>query len=225
MAEVITRFKADTAQYDRKIKDAKKSLDQLGLSSTSVGRALGSIKNAFTAITPAVAGLAAGVGVAAGAIKVVGDAFKQNEVVMDSWRANIEGAKGVYDGFLNALNTGDFGGFFRNIDNIVNAARAAYNALDELGTFNAFNQIQLQGAKTALTEAINSYKEGSISKEELLSAANELKNELSTRQRKEQEAYSTAVPLSHQSVMLVPKALWMFFPVSTEIMKKSKILR
>lgn len=130
---------------------------------------------------------------AAVAIKVAGDAFKQNELIMDEFGRETEEAKGIYTGFLNALNTGDFSSFFSNLDKIRSSARAAYDALDELGTFNAFNQIQTEKARTNFTEATANFREGSGTKEDVQAAADALKKELQTRQEKEQKAYLAAI--------------------------------
>lgn len=130
---------------------------------------------------------------AAAALKVASDAFKQNEEFMDEWGRTTEAAGTVYQGFLNALNTGDLGGFLRNIGNIISKSREAYDAMDQLGTFNAFNQIQIEGARTDFTEAMANYREGSGSKEDVKAAADRLKNEMQSRQDKEQAAYIAAI--------------------------------
>ena len=140
----------------------------------------------FTKLGVAAAGIGA-------ALKVATDALKQNEQFMDEWGATVESAQGLYDGFLNALNTGDFSGFFRSMDDIVLAARAAYDAMDELGTFNAFNQIQKEAAKTNFTQAVADFREGKVSREDVQAAAEALKQELEAQADKEREAYEAAV--------------------------------
>lgn len=133
---------------------------------------------------------AAGVGAA---IKVATDAFRQNEELMDDWGRLTESATAIYDGFLNALNTGDLSGFFRNMDDIVKSAQKAYDALDELGTFNAFNQINKEAAKTNFTQAVADYREGKVSREDAQGAAEALKQELEAQADKERAAYEAAV--------------------------------
>lgn len=130
---------------------------------------------------------------AAAAIKVATDAFKQNELIMDEFGRETEEAKGIYTGFLNALNTGDFSSFFSNIDKIRSSARAAYDALDELGTFNAFNQIQTEAARTGFTDAVTNYREGSGSIDDVKAARDQLVGELEKRQKKEQDVYKKAI--------------------------------
>ena len=159
-----------------------------GLSSVldAVAGKLGVPVEMFTKLGAAAAGIGA-------ALKIAGDALKQNEQFMDEWGATVESAKGLYDGFLNALNTGDFSGFFRSMDDIVLAARAAYDAMDELGTFNAFNQIQKEAAKTNFTQAVADFREGKVSREDAQAAAEVLKQELEAQADREREAYEAAV--------------------------------
>lgn len=151
-----------------------------------VGSKMGIPMEMFTKLGPVVAAAGA-------AIKVATDVFRQNEELMDEWGQTTEAAGTVYQGFLNALNTGDLGGFLRNIGNIISKSREAYDALDQLGTFNAFNQIQIEGARTNFNEAMANYREGRGTKEDVKAAADRLKNEMQSRQDKEQAAYIAAI--------------------------------
>lgn len=127
------------------------------------------------------------------ALKVATDAFKQNEILMDEWGRFTEGAKGVYEGFLNALNTGDFSGFLSRIREIVSASEAAYDAMDALGTFNAFNQINKERAKTNLQQSIADYREGKGTKADVEAARDALISELEAQQNFELNAYKDAI--------------------------------
>lgn len=180
-----------------RIKDFKGELQDVNLELGEGGGGLSGILDAvagkigipvemFTKLGVAAAGIGA-------AIKVAGDALKQNEQIMDEWGATVESAKGLYDGFLNALNTGDFSGFFRSMDDIVLAARAAYDAMDELGTFNAFNQINKEAAKTNFSQAIADYRSGEGTREDAVAAADKLKAELQAQADREKKAYEETV--------------------------------
>lgn len=195
MAEnnLLTRYKADNSDFVKKTKDAQRTLDQFGLKGTEVGSKISKITDALNINVGALSKLAVGLGAAGAALKVAGDAFKQNEVIMDEFNRNIEAAKGVYDGFLNALNTGDISGFLSNINNIVKAARDAYDAMDDLGTFNAFNQINAEGNRANLSEALANFKSGKGSAKSITSAADAVKEDLRQRQKYEQNAYETAI--------------------------------
>ena len=184
-------------QLKSRIKDANSEIKEVSQELGNGSNGLGGIMDAlagkigipvemFTKLGAAAAGVGA-------ALKVATDALKQNEQIMDEWGATVESAKGLYDGFLNALNTGDFSGFFRSMDDIVLAARAAYDAMDELGTFNAFNQINKEAAKTNFTQAVADFREGKVSKEDAQAAAEALKAELQAQADREKKAYEETV--------------------------------
>lgn len=74
------------------------------------------------------------------ALDVAKDAFFQSESNIDEWGRTVEGAKGAYDVFLNALNSGNWSNFFSNIDKAIQGGRDLYNALDRLGSIKSNNQ-------------------------------------------------------------------------------------
>ena len=180
-------------QLKTRIKDSKSELSEVEGRMTSFGDVAKQMGNKLGLPMEQIAKFGPYGAAAAAALKVASDAFKQNEEFMDEWGRTTEAASTVYQGFLNALNTGDLGGFLRNIGNIITKAREAYDAMDQLGTFNAFNQIQIEGARTDFTEAMANYREGSGSKEDVKAAADRLKNEMQSRQDKEQAAYIAAI--------------------------------
>lgn len=188
LAASLDQIKGRIKATEVDLKGVSQELGGGGLSKVmeTLGSKIGIPAGAFTALGGAMAAGAA-------AAKVTSDAFKQNEEFMDEWGRTTEAAGTVYQGFLNALNTGDLGGFLRNIGNIISKSREAYDAMDQLGTFNAFNQIQIEGARTDFTEAMASYRDGSGSKEDVKAAADRLKNEMQSRQDKEQAAYIAAI--------------------------------
>ena len=136
----------------------------------------------FTKLGAAAAGIGA-------ALKVATDALKQNEEFMDEWGRITESATAIYDGFLNALNTGNFSAFFSNMDGIVQSAREAYDALDDLGTFQAFNQINELKARAGMDNAIAAYREGTGSKEAVRSAGANMIAQLEQRLDLQNTAY------------------------------------
>ena len=216
IAEMTKSFTELSLQYNRLTKEEKaspfgktlaSSLDQLKTRIKDSKSELAGVEGQLTSFGDVAKQMGAKLGIpveqltkfgpygaaAAAALKVASDAFKQNEEFMDEWGRTTEAAGTVYQGFLNALNTGDLGGFLRNIGNIISKSREAYDAMDQLGTFNAFNQIQIEGARTDFTEAMANYREGSGSKEDVKAAADRLKNEMQSRQDKEQAAYIAAI--------------------------------
>lgn len=127
------------------------------------------------------------------AIKIAGDALKQNELVVDEWGRTTEAAGALYDGFLNSLNTGDISGFLKTIGKIITKARDAYDAMDKLGTFNAFNQINVERGRTGLADAITNFREGTGSKEDVQAARNFFVQQLQDRKKLESKAYQDAI--------------------------------
>ena len=195
MAEnsLLTRYKADNSDFVKKTKEAQRALDQFGVKGTEIGSKISRITDVLNINVGALSKLSVGLGAAGAALKVAGDAFKQSESFMDEWGQTVESAKSLYDGFLNAINTGNISGYLRNINNIVDAAKAAYNAMDDLGTFNAFNQINEVKNKANFTEAVANFKAGTGSKESVLNAADAMKRDLQKRRQKETEEYLTRI--------------------------------
>ena len=175
----VVKLTLESNQYEKGMRQAQKSWNEFT-------KGIGLSMSKFTAV-------GAAIGAVTGALKVAKDAFFKNEQQLDEWGRTVEASKSLYNGFLNSINNGDISGFLSNINTITEAARAAYDALDNLGTFNAFNQINTQRTRTGLTEAMAGYRMGETSKEDVQKAAKAYQEELRTRQKLEQEAYSQAV--------------------------------
>lgn len=93
--------------------------------------------------------LGVAIGGAQVALKVAKDAFMASDANVDAWGGTVEAATSVYEGFLNALNTGDISGFLDRIGTITTAARQAYDELDALGTLQT---VQKPGVSKRETE-------------------------------------------------------------------------
>lgn len=129
------------------------------------------------------------------AMKVATDAFMTSEQGVDAWGRTVESAKGVYEGFLNSLNTGDISGFLNNIQSIVDAASEAYDALDTLNTYKAFNQVNQARSKARYAEALEAYKLNPTeeNKKALTEANAEVVRLLKEQAALQKEAYGKAV--------------------------------
>lgn len=189
MADVITRLKVDSSGFDKKIKDAQRSIDQFGLKGTEVGNRIKALSDALSLNVGSISKFSVAMAAAGAAIKVATDAFKANEEMMDEWGRITESSRAIYDGFLNAINTGDISGYLSRIGEIRKAAREAYDAMDELGTFNAFNRNNLSAARAGFDQALADYRNGNASKEEVASAKKTLKDLLEERKKLEQDDY------------------------------------
>lgn len=136
-AQSVVRLGLESNQYERGIKQARRSFDDF-----TKGIGAGVLK--LTAVSAAITATTT-------ALKVAKDAFFASERNVDEWGRTVEAAKSVYEGFLNSINTGDISGFLSNIDRIVTAARAAYDELDKLGSMKT-----IQGPEISKQETENS---------------------------------------------------------------------
>ena len=205
---------ASLGQLKERIGEAKGQLEEVGqeMKGTSeqsgeLGGAVEMLASKFGVSVEALTGWGVALAAATGALKVATDAFKQNEELMDWWGTTMEEATSLYDGFLNALNTGDMSGFLDSINQIVDAAAEAYNAMDALGTFNAFNQINASTQRAALSGAIADYREGKGSAADVKAASDTYRSFLENRQQLERENYEAKVAEYAKSRNVDPELL------------------
>lgn len=133
-AQSVVRLGLESNQYERGIKQARRSFDDF-----TKGIGAGVLK--LTAVSAAITATTT-------ALKVAKDAFFASERNVDEWGRTIEGAKSLYEGFLNSINTGDISGFLSNMDQIVTAAKAAYDEMDKLGSMKTIQGPQISAQET-----------------------------------------------------------------------------
>ena len=140
----------------------KTRIDQAKAELNDVNKELGNTKQAEVDTTGGLEGLTSALGInvkslmgwgtalAAGkvALDVAKDAFFASESSVDEWGRTIQSAQGLYEGFLNALNTGDISGYLSRMNDIVTAARAAYDELDKLGTMKTIQAPKVSAQQT-----------------------------------------------------------------------------
>ena len=124
------RAQAARAELD----NASKSLSDNGQEAQQSSSALDALASKFTINIDALKLFDIGLQAAKAALDVAKDAFFASETNVDEWGRTLQSADGIYQSFLQSLNTSDFSGFLNNIGQVTQAAREAYNALDELGT-------------------------------------------------------------------------------------------
>lgn len=185
-AQSVVRLGLESNQYERGIKQARRSFDDFTKGIGAGVLKLSAVSAAITATTTA--------------LKVVKDAFMQNETFADKWGETIESAKGIYQSFLQALNSGNFDGFLGNIDRVVSAAKAAYSALDELGTRMTIinpERAKLQARQTELRATIRREGAGSAAGQaaqaELRSMEKDVRQAFMTESRLNYNAFKTQV--------------------------------
>lgn len=193
LAASLEQIKQRAQEARAQLDNASKSLSDNGQEAKGSSGALDALASKFTINIDAIKLFNVGLQAAEGALSIAKDAFFNNEEQLDEWGRTVQASEGLYQGFLNALNTGDISGYLSNIGNIIQAAREAYDALDALETYNAFNQINIERTRTNMTESIADFRGGKGTKEGVKAAGEAYKKELADRQRLEQEAYVAAV--------------------------------
>jgi F0F1-type ATP synthase membrane subunit b/b' len=188
MSDAIVRLLLNTSGFDSNLQRSKGRMRDFSNQGSSTG-------NVLKLLGGNLAKLTGGLTAAGAALKVATDTFKTSESNIDAWGRTMESAKGVYEGFLNSLNTGDISGFLNNINQIISAAEDAYNALDDLKTYQAFNQVNAAKAKAGYAEALDAYKlkPTKENKEALAKANAEVIKNLKEESKKQGEAYNTAL--------------------------------
>ena len=189
-------LKKSLEQLQNRINDGKKALGEInGTIGESKNKtdilsgAVNDLAGKFGLSVPKLGAMSVAIAGVTGALKVAKDAFFANEQSLDEWGKATDSAKSVYNGFLDALNTGDISGYLGRINQIVDAARKAYDALDELGTYNAFNQVNVSRDKQRLTNAMADYREGKGSKASVQAASGDVQKNLRELYLKQQGAY------------------------------------
>lgn len=193
-------LKKSLEELRQRINDGKASLNEINSSIGESKQQTSSLSTVVNDLTgklglniPKLGAMSLAIGAVTTALKVAKDAFFANEQSLDEWGRTTESAKSLYQGFLNALNTGDISGYLSRINDIVNAARTAYDALDELGTYNAFNQVNSSRNRQRFTNAIADYREGKGSKQEVQAAANAILKELGQTYQKQSAVYDAKI--------------------------------
>ena len=191
-----------------RINDTKKELKDIDQELGNTKQAEDGAKSGLEGLTSALginvkslAGWGAALTAGKVALDVAKDAFFANESTVDDWGRTVESAKGIYEGFLQSLNTGDISGFLNNISQITAAAREAYNALDELGTRQTIlnpERAKLQARSTELKSTIR--REGANSAAGKAAAA-----ELKALEKPLTEAWKTESKLNRDAFTALVK--------------------
>lgn len=139
MADVITRFKVESGEYEAKVNKAKKSLNDFENSGKKAGSSLEGFANAIGLSTAKLGALGLAVTAGSAAIKVATDTFFASESNIDEWGRTVEGVKGAYDVFIQSISNGDWSNFLTRLNEAIQGSRDLYDALDRLGSIKANN--------------------------------------------------------------------------------------
>lgn len=134
LAASLDQIKQRAQEARAQLDNASKSLQENADAGKEDSSVLAQLASKFTVNIDALKLFDMGLQAAKAALDVAKDAFFASETNVDEWGRTLRSADGIYQSFLQSLNTGDFSGFLNNIGQVTQAAREAYNALDELGT-------------------------------------------------------------------------------------------
>lgn len=221
-------LKKSLEELRQRINDGKASLNEINSSigeskqqTTSLSTAVNDLTGKLGLNIPKFGAMSLAIGAVTGVLKVAKDAFFANEQAVDEWGRTTESAKSLYQGFLNALNTGDISGYLSRINDIVNAARAAYDALDELSTHVAFNQVNTTRNRQRMSNAIADLREGRGSREAVGAASNAVINDLKNSYYAKQGAYVATINKVAAEYGVSGKALYNVLNGSEENFKRA----
>ena len=139
MADVITRFKVESGEYEAKVNKAKKSLNDFENSGKKAGGSLEGFANAMGLSTAKLGALGLAVTAGSAAVKVATDTFFASESNIDAWGRTVESVKGAYDVFIQSISNGDWSNFLTRLNEAIQGSRGLYDALDRLGSIKANN--------------------------------------------------------------------------------------
>ena len=139
MADVITRFKVESGEYEAKVNKAKKSLNDFENSGKKAGGSLEGFANAMGLSTAKLGALGLAVTAGGAAVKVATDTFFASESNIDAWGRTVESVKGAYDVFIQSISNGDWSNFLTRLNEAIQGSRDLYDALDRLGSIKANN--------------------------------------------------------------------------------------
>lgn len=148
LSESLGQLRQRTIDAKDEMANLNRQLEPVNSTSRETGGIMGTLKDKLTLNVDALKLFNAGLQAAKAALDVAKDAFMASEANVDEWGRIIDSSKSLYEGFLNALNTGDITGYLGRIDQIVQAARAAYNELDRLGTMKTIQAPQMSAQQT-----------------------------------------------------------------------------
>ncbi len=129
--DVIVRMKANTADYDKNMAKAKKSLEQFGEQNLTLGGVMSKSTAALVKAGAAMLSLNAAMEVGK---KVIGG----SQSATDAFGRTMEVSSRLVDGFFESISRGNFSSFVAGLKDVITNARQAYDALDALSTFEAF---------------------------------------------------------------------------------------
>lgn len=131
------------------IKQAEVQLSGMQSQMSVMSKATTTASSSMSRLVSIVGRFTPAIGAGTAALKVAKDAFFSSEQNIDEWGRTVDGARGMYQTFLDAINSGSWSGFFDNLGKANKEMRDLYDKYDRLGSIQQNNQaaIAIQEAK------------------------------------------------------------------------------
>lgn len=110
--------------------------------------------------------MAPAVSAGAAALSIAKKAMQENQSITDEWARITASATSTYEGFVNALVSGNLSSFFNNMDQIISKARQAADAIDALETAQLFNSREMARLGMEQEKHLSILRNKSITKEQ-----------------------------------------------------------
>lgn len=130
---------------ESRLKSMNEQMTAVKGATTSASSSMGSLIGIVGKFAPAISAGAA-------ALQVAKDAFFASEENIDDWERAVEGAKGTYNLFLDALNRGDLSYFFRNMGKAKKAMQDIFDLDDKAGSIKQNNSVAVARGEAEVAE-------------------------------------------------------------------------
>lgn len=134
------------------IRSAESQLKSMNEQMTAVKGATTSASSSMGSLIGIVGKFAPAISAGAAALQVAKDAFFASEENIDDWGRAVEGAKGTYNLFLDALNRGDLTYFFRNMGKAKKAMQDIFDLDDKAGSIKQNNSVAVARGEAEVAE-------------------------------------------------------------------------
>ena len=116
---IKTQLQLDSSEYQKKIKDAKQSMD--------------SFKKSGELLSGALSKFAGVAGVCISSMEAFNRVIDSSQTIGDSYRECIEGIRASIDQMFYSISNGDWTPFLSGMSNVIELAKEAAKAMDQLG--------------------------------------------------------------------------------------------
>ena len=134
------------------IRSAESQLKSMNEQMTAVKGATTSASSSMGSLIGIVGKFAPAISAGTAALQVAKDAFFASEKNIDDWGRAVEGAKGTYNLFLDALNRGDLTYFFRNMGKAKKAMQDIFDLDDKAGSIKQNNSVAVARGEAEVAE-------------------------------------------------------------------------